>query len=186
MCGHPDKESLNYALAQAYISEAKKNNEVKFIHLRDLVFNYNLEYGYNKRTELEPDLLQAQEDILWADHLVWVFPTWWGSYPAVMKAFIDRVFLPGFAFKYHKDSPWWDKLLQNKTARIITSMHTPYWYYRLMFGAPSIKQLKKVTLEFCGVKKVETTVFSVSQNKKHDIPKDKWFQKVRELGKSGR
>ncbi|MEQ9303222.1 MAG: NAD(P)H-dependent oxidoreductase, partial [Marinoscillum sp.] len=104
ICGHPDSNSLNAAFAEHYSNEARQKFEVRTLNLRDLNFNYNLEYGYNKRTELEPDLLAAQQDIMWADHLVWFFPTWWGSYPAVMKAFLDRTMLPGFAFKYRENS----------------------------------------------------------------------------------
>lgn len=45
--------------------------------------------------ELEEDLVKAQELIRWADHLVFVYPIWWGTMPAVLKGFFDRVFLPG-------------------------------------------------------------------------------------------
>ena len=183
ICGHPDKNSLNYALAQAYQKEAEATHNVRFIHLRSLNFNYNLEHGYNKRTELEPDLLQAQQDILWANHLVWFYPTWWGSYPAVMKAFIDRTFLPGFAFKYKENSPWWNKYLSGKTGHIFTTMHTPYWYYKLIYRAPSIHSLRKITLQFCGIQKVKTTVFAQTHDKEH-LPKDPWFETVRKAAKA--
>ncbi len=79
-------------------------------------FNPNLQFGYQKRIELEPDLLGAWEKIKWADHLVWIHPVWWGGLPAITKGFIDRVFLPGFAFKYRENSVWWDRLLKGKTA----------------------------------------------------------------------
>lgn len=180
ICGHPDKNSLNSALAQTYRDELESRTSVRYIHLRDLEFNYNLEFGYNKRTELEPDLLQTQADIQWADHVTIFFPTWWGSYPAVLKAFFDRVLLPGYAFKYHTNSPFWDKLLKGKSARIVTTMHTPKWYYKIFYSSPSIKALKKVTLQFCGISKVKTTIFSSTQNNKHK-PKDAWFEKVKKL-----
>jgi len=50
-----------------------------------------LQFGYRKRTELEPDLQKAQESILQADLLVWIYPVWWGSVPALMMGDIDRV-----------------------------------------------------------------------------------------------
>ena len=185
LCGHPSKESLNYSIAKSYFEGAKKHHDVRFIQLRDLDFNYNLEHGYNKRTELEPDLLKAQKDILWADHIVWIHPVWWGSYPAVMKAFIDRVLLPGFAFKYRNNSAWWDKLLKGKTCRIITTLHTPSWYYKLFNSSPSINSLKKTTMEFCGVKKVKTTILSATHKTAH-LPKDSWIQKAYDLGFKGK
>lgn len=72
--GHPDKESYNFALAEAYKKGAISSGaEVKEIIIRELVFNPNLQFGYRKRTELEPDLLESQEKIKWADHLVWIY-----------------------------------------------------------------------------------------------------------------
>jgi len=129
--GHPDKESFNFAIADSYIMGATFSGaEVREINIRDLKFNPNLEFGYRKRTELEPDLLNAQESIKWADHLVWIYPVWWGSVPAIMKGFIDRVFLPGFAFSKKENSPWWDKHLTGKTARLICTLDQPSWYYK--------------------------------------------------------
>lgn len=182
ICGHPDKKSLNAQLANTYIESVSDTHNVKHLHLGDLQFNYNLEHGYNKRTELEPDLINAQDDIQWAHHIVWFFPTWWGSYPAVMKAFIDRVFLPGFAFKYREKSIWWDKYLKQKTAHIITTMHTPYWYYRLFYGKPSINSFKKVTLQFCGISKVKTTILSAPHTK--PTPAQKWIDRIKKMGQA--
>ncbi|MFT4568316.1 MAG: NAD(P)H dehydrogenase (quinone) [Saprospiraceae bacterium] len=98
--GHPDSESFNFGLAAAYKKGAiASGKEVQEIIIIELDFNPNLEFGYRKRTELESDLLRAQEQIKWADHIVWVYPVWLGSVPAIMKGFFDRVLLPGFVFK---------------------------------------------------------------------------------------
>ena len=91
--GHPNPESLNHALASAYVNGAQFSGaQVEYIVISELDFNPNLRYGYQQRTELEPDLLSAWEKIQWADHLVWVHPVWWGGIPAIMKGFIDRLF----------------------------------------------------------------------------------------------
>ncbi|MDD2797999.1 MAG: NAD(P)H-dependent oxidoreductase [Bacteroidales bacterium] len=151
--GHPNKDSFNAALAEAYKKGALASGaEVQEIVIADLKFNPNLSMGYKKRTEQEPDLVEAWAKIVWANHLVWVHPVWWGGLPAITKGFIDRVFLPGFAFQYRENSPWWDKLLKGKTAHIITTLDQPGWFYGLFFGKPSVNQLKKCTLQFCGVK----------------------------------
>jgi hypothetical protein len=56
--GHPNKESFNYGLSEAYKKGAEKSgNEVKEILVGELEFGPNLQYGYQKRTELEPDFL---------------------------------------------------------------------------------------------------------------------------------
>lgn len=98
--GHPDKESFNFALSESYKKGAEKSNAtIELINIRELDFNPNLEFGYRKKSELEPDLLDAQAKLKWADHVVWIYPVWWSSVPAIMKGFIDRILLPGFAFK---------------------------------------------------------------------------------------
>jgi len=163
--GHPNSESFNRAIADAYKMGALANGaEVKEINIHALDFDSNLQFGYKQVMPLETDLLTAMEAIKWANHLVWIHPVWWGGLPAKMKGFIDRTFLPGITFKYKKDSIWWDKLLKGKSARIITTMDQPGWYYSLFYGKPSINQLKKSTLQFCGVSPVKVTTIGPIRN----------------------
>ncbi|MCS4301228.1 NAD(P)H-dependent oxidoreductase [Chryseobacterium sp. BIGb0232] len=184
--GHPNKKSFNFGVAEAYKNGAiEAGAEIKEITIAELKFNPNLQFGYQKRMELEPDLLNAWEIIQWADHLVWVHPVWWGGLPALMKGFIDRLFLPGFAYKYRENSLWWDKLLAGKTAHIITTIDQPGWYYRLMYGRPSVNQLKKSTLEFCGIKPVKVTYLGIIRTSNEE-QRRKWLDKVAELGRKQR
>ena len=60
------------------------------MRLGDLRFDPVLREGYQQVQALEPDLLQAQANILWAEHLVLVYPIWWGGIPALLKGFFDR------------------------------------------------------------------------------------------------
>jgi len=180
--GHPDKESFNYALAEAYRKGATKSNaDVKVIRIGDLDFNPNLEFGYRKRSELEPDLLEAQEQLKWADHIVWIYPVWWGSLPAIMKGFLDRVLLPGFAFKKREGSVWWDKYFTGKTSRLICTMDQPTWYYRWINRAPSHHAMNKLTMNFIGVKSVKTTSIGPMRLSKEAF-REKWLKKIEELG----
>ncbi len=180
--GHPNKDSYCSALAEAYKEGiSAQHAEIKEIRISELNFEPNLKFGYQKRIELEPDLLQAQEKIKWADHLVWVHPVWWGGLPALLKGFIDRVFLPGFAFQYRENSVWWDKLLTGKTAHIITTLDQPGWYYALVYGKPSTNQLKRSTLKFCGIKPVKVTYVGIIKNSS-DEQRAKWLLKIKRLG----
>ncbi|QQT62777.1 NAD(P)H-dependent oxidoreductase [Sphingobacterium multivorum] len=180
--GHPNRESFNFGIANAYQEAAAASGAtVRTIHIIDLDFNPNLEFGYRKRTELEQDLLLAWEDILWADHLVWIHPVWWGGLPALMKGFIDRLFLPGRAFQYRENSLFWDKLLKGKSARIITTLDQPSWYYALVYGRPSVNQLKRSTLQFCGISSVKVTYIGIIKTS-DPIKRNKWLQKVQRLG----
>jgi putative NADPH-quinone reductase len=181
--GHPNAESYCYALHEAYKKGAlEQNTPIKEIRVKDLDFNVNLAFGYRKRTNLEPDLLEAQEKIKWAEHIVWIYPVWWGSYPAILKGFIDRVFLPGFAFQKRENSVWWDKYLTQKTARIISTLDQPNWYYRLIYKQPSYYALKKLTLNFIGIKKVKNTTIGPIRLSK-DSFRENWLQKIEKLGR---
>ena len=180
--GHPDKESFNFGLSESYKKGVEKSDaEIKEINIRELNFNPNLQFGYRKRTELEPDLLEAQDKLKWADHLVWIYPVWWGSVPAIMKGFLDRVLLPGFAFKKREGSLWWDKFLTGKTARIICTLDQPAWYYRWFYGGPSHRAMKMLTMHFIGIKKVRITTIGPIRLSKESF-RAKWLKRVERLG----
>ncbi|NER17545.1 NAD(P)H-dependent oxidoreductase [Spongiivirga citrea] len=184
--GHPDKESFNYGLSDAYKNGAEKSGaEIREINICELDFNPNLQFGYRKRTELEPDLLKAQENLKWADHIVWVYPVWWGSVPAIMKGFLDRVLLPGFAFKKREGSVWWDKYFKGKTSRLICTMDQPTWYYRLINRSPSHSAMKKLTMNFIGVKSVKITSIGPLRLSKEEWRK-KWLKKVERIGEQNK
>lgn len=180
--GHPNPSSFNFAIADSYLKGAIASGaQVETITIASLKFNPNLQFGYQKRTELEPDLLESWDKIKKADHLVWIHPVWFGGLPAITKGFIDRLFLPGMAFQYRQNSVWWDKLLKGKTAHIITTLDQPSWYYRFFYGRPSVNQLKKSTLEFCGVKPVKVTYIGIIKGS-DNAQKEKWLKKVYDFG----
>jgi len=184
--GHPDKESFNYVLSEAYKKGANTANAViKEINIRELEFNPNLQYGYRMRTELEPDLVDSQEKLKWADHIVWFYPIWWGSLPAIMKGFLDRVLLPGFAFKKRDGSIWWDKYFIGKTSRIICTMDQPTWFYRIINRCPSHYAMKKLTLNFIGVKSVKMTAIGPLRLSKEKF-RYQWIKKVEKLGEQNK
>lgn len=180
--GNPISGSFCDALAKAYKKGAlNAHAEVRQINIRDIEFNLNLASGYKNEVELEPGLIESQSLIQWAHHLVFVYPTWWGTMPALLKGFIDRVFLPGFAFQYRKDSVWWDKLLKGKSARIIATMDTPPWYYRLFYGRPGHNAMKKSTLEFSGVKPVKISSIGPVKHSK-ESKRETWLNNMQKLG----
>ena len=180
--GHPNSESFNFAITDSYQKGVlASGTQVETITIANLNFSPNLKFGYQKRTELEPDLLESWEKIQKADHLVWIHPVWWGGLPAMTKGFIDRLFLPGMAFQYRENSVWWDKLLKGKTAHIITTLDQPGWYYRLFYARPSVNQLKKSTLQFCGVKPVKVSYIGIIKGS-DESQRKKWLDKVYDFG----
>ena len=160
--GHPFAESLGEALATSYQAGADvAGAETRLLRLKDLDFDPILRRADQA---LEPDLVAAQEAIRWSDHLVFVYPTWWTNLPALLKGFIDRTFQTGFAFRYRKDSPFPEKLLSGRTARLLITMDAPSFWDRWVTGRPQTHALRRGTLKFCGVSPVAVREFHQVRN----------------------
>lgn len=182
---NPDPESFGRALSTAYADAARTaGHEVRDIVLSNLTFDPVLHHGYRVIQPLEPDLDWAQEDIKWAEHLVFVYPTWWGSTPALLKGFLDRAFLPGWAFKYHDGGRSWDRLLAGRSARLIVTMDAPGFYDRLMYRASSRRSVSHAVLRFCGVRPCRITTFAGVKTSK-PARREAWLGRVRSLGAEG-
>ncbi len=179
--GFPYTEKYPFYLHETYRNAASETGaEIKEIYLKDLTFNLNLEFGYHPLSKPEPDISVSQEQIKWADHLVWIYPTWWGTYPALVKGFIDRVFLPGFAFKFNWKGEK-EEFLRGKSARLIVTMDTPVWKYKFNLKQPGHESMRRSILEFCGIKPVRFTTIGPLRRLSDD-QKEKWIARVRELG----
>jgi putative NADPH-quinone reductase len=179
--GHPAGDSFCGALAERYRQAATAaGHEVQLLRLGELAFDPLLHRGYAGAQPLEPDLLAAQEHIRWAQHLVFVFPVWWGGVPALLKGFLDRVLLPGFAFRYRKGSPFPEKLLKGRTAHLLVTMDTPPWYYRWFQRMPALHQMRRTTLAFCGIRSLRTQVYGPLLNASAQR-RESWLGKVEAL-----
>ncbi len=89
--GHPRSDSFCGALAQTYAEGARAAGvTVERLDLVDLAFDPSVRCPAPEDQNLEPDLLRAQSLLRWADHLVFVYPAWWGTFPALLKGFLDR------------------------------------------------------------------------------------------------
>lgn len=163
--GTPLAGTLNHALARAYIDAARAGNaEVDVIDLAvDSVPSHPVQRGTLRMPRDENDLALGSvvEDYITrveaADHLVFFFPQWWGTTPAALKAWIDAVFVSGFAYQYAAKGRGWVKLLAGRTARIVMTMDSPGVWNRLMYRDAAIAAMKNATLWFCGVKTIGVT-----------------------------
>ncbi|MGI4992037.1 NAD(P)H-dependent oxidoreductase [Halobacteriovorax sp. GFR7] len=163
--GHSDPTSLTYSLAKSYLeAQEAKGNHVSFIDLSEIEFNPILEKGYKEIIPLEEVLLSAQASLKEANHIAIFYPTWWGSLPAKLKGFFDRVFLPGFAFKFEQGQSFQTKLLNGKTAIIVTTMDTPPFFYKYIQGNLGPKLLKSLILGFSGIKTKQTILVGPVRN----------------------
>lgn len=161
LLGHPRVVSYSGELARSYVHGARRAGaNVKYVKLADLHFDATGAHDYRGAPPLERDLKHMQQLIMWAEHIVFVYPTWWGGPPALLKGFLDRIITPGFAFKYRADGWGWHKYLKGRSARLITTMGGPWLLNHFVYGAPGIKMLKWATLWFTGIWPVRVTEFT--------------------------
>ncbi|WP_241461030.1 NAD(P)H-dependent oxidoreductase [Shewanella mangrovi] len=180
--GNPKQQSYCAELAKRYVDASSDVHQVQLISLSRLQFEADLSDGYDQPQALESPLIDVQQALLWAEHVVIVLPVWWGGMPAKLKGLIDRTFLPGFAFKYRENHPIPEKLLQGRTADIILTMDTPPFYYRWFQGNPVFKQLKYTILKFSGFSRVSATYIGPVRGAT-DKQKAKWVEQVGRLAK---
>jgi len=186
--GHPDTHAphFGHALAAEYEGAAKESgHEVRTIDVARL--DFPLLRSAREWQEGSPceAIREAQKTITWADHLVVVFPLWLGDMPALLKAFLEQAFRPGFAIATEGPGRAWKRLLKGKSARIVVTMGMPAFFYRVYFRAHSVKSLKRNILEFSGVSPVRATYVGMVEGKKpggHHL----WLAKMRALGRRAR
>ena len=180
--GHPRKNSFSGALANSFKKGALlAGMNVKQLILADLDFNPNVTVVSHKLQTLEDDISLGQELIDWADHLVFVYPTWWGTMPALLKGFLDRTLTRGFAFEEIEENQTWKKLLKGKSAQLITTMDTPSWVYRWIYRSPGKNAMGQATLGFCGISPVKSLSFSPIKYV-DDAQRKNWLDKANQEG----
>jgi len=177
------------SLAYASFENIKKGletagHEIKTLDLYEENFNPVLVFNEKKRRrDLQHDAETQvyRETILWADHLIFVFPIWWSGMPAILKGFIDRVFAKGFAYEYDSNSKM-KGLLKGKTAWVVTHYDAPGIVRFVPFLVHDYGVvLKNQVLKSCGFKKVKLYSLAslvVSTPEK----RSKWLKKLYELG----
>lgn len=171
-------------IVQAVSVRFSRVPETNDIALRqDGEFDVNLADGYKagETMQLEEDLVAALQLILWADHVVLAYPNWWGFMPAVTKGFIDRVFLPGFAFKHQSGKLFPEKLLKGKSIRLMVTMDTPKLWFYLIYRASQYQILKDIVFGYVGFDPIRFTTFGFIRKSTPEL-RAAWLTKVERMG----
>jgi len=180
--GHPRRGSFSEALADAYFEGAAAAGvNITKLTLANLSFNPNVTHISPCDQLFEDDIKQSQGLIKWAHHIVFVYPTWWGTMPALLKGFIDRVFTADFAFEDIEGGTGYAPLLRGKTAQIITTMDTPKWVYRFIYRSPGHNAVRRATLQFCGFDMAPTISFGPVKNSTKAV-REYWLIKTKNEG----
>ncbi|ELY36619.1 NAD(P)H-dependent oxidoreductase [Natronorubrum tibetense] len=184
--GHPRTESFCGALADAYREGAEEAGvEVRSLAVADLEFDPDVRAESPTDQHLEDDLRAAQRLIGWADHLAFVYPNWWGTMPARLKGFFDRVFEPGFAFAEYDEGEGAGhaELLDDKTAELLVTMDMPPWVYRWIYRQPGTNAVKRATLGYAGVRTTRVTELGPIESSTLE-EREGWLERARERGRT--
>jgi glutathione-regulated potassium-efflux system ancillary protein KefG len=107
--GHPD---LSASRVSSTILQRLEEQRVTLHRLSDIHRNYQFD-------------IPAEQDLLVRhDRIVFLFPLYWYSSPAIMKKWIDDVFTPGFAYARNGNK------LQGKEFLVVTTVGAPETGYR--------------------------------------------------------
>ena len=185
--GHPDGQHhhLCTAFAEAYIEAASSaGHEIRRIDLAGFRFPMLRSQREFENGDIPEELEVAVQDITWAEHLVFVFPLWLGTMPALVKAFLEQVMRPGIAFEYGTDGVSTRTLLGGRTARLIVTMGMPSIVYRLWFMNHGIAAFRRGILNFVGIKPVRESLFGMVGNAS-EAKRSNWLNQVKQLGRQG-
>lgn len=138
---HPyDGSFCNAILKSVTNGLTRANHQIDLIHLDKDNFNPVMTEGdlkaFRDKNPIDTKVIEYNNKIKNADHLVFIFPIWWELMPAMTKGFVDKVIFPGVAYDYTNASntrmkPLWENI---KGVTMITTMNTPNYLYWLIFG----------------------------------------------------
>jgi len=184
--GHPDSkpERLCRALADAYAEGARSaGHQVRLIDVATLDFPILRTMDDFAERPLPVTLEDAARAIRDAEHIVFVFPLWLGTMPALLKAFLEQVMRPGVAFAYPEAGKggFARTLLKGRSARVVVTMGMPAFFYRLWYLGHGVAGMRRNILNFVGISPVRETFFG-SVEGAGDAGRRKWIAEMRALG----
>jgi len=183
LLGHPrGAGSLCGALADAYVRGARAAGwRVRLIDVSRLDFDADVRLPSPRAQALEPDLEQVRDALAAARHIVFVYPNWWGTMPARLKGLLDRVLVPGWAFRESTGGTGFEGLLGGRSAEILTTMDTPDLVYRWLYRAPGQRAMAQATLGFCGIEVIRSTRFGMVKSST-PAERGRWVEQAHSLG----
>lgn len=186
--GHPDPkdERFVHGLAAAYRDGAEHGSHaVQMIRVADLQFPVLRSQEDYERGEPTEAVRRCQDAMNWATHVVILYPLWLGSMPALVKALLEQMLRPGFAFSTLQQGRWPVKLLSGKTARIVVTMGMPAFIYRWYYRAHSVRSLQRNILKFVGFRRVRTTLIG-GIGALSGAARSRWIHELRTLGREAK
>jgi NAD(P)H dehydrogenase (quinone) len=172
---HPSNDSLCAEVARAYAAASR----AEVVNVHHLEFDWD---GDPRKVDEKADaILEMQTRIHRAKHVAFVYPMWWGTAPASLKAFIDHAFSPGFAFQYVEGKPMPLRLLKGRSARIFMTLDAPKLWHWLVYRGSGTSWLKWASLWFSGFKVLGTLEMNGVRTST-EAKRKAWISQARRLG----
>jgi putative NADPH-quinone reductase len=185
--GHPDPAEARFcrALAHSYAEGAREaGHEVRSIDVAHLDFPLVRSREDFESGDVPIAIRNAQDWILWSNHLVVVYPLWQGTLPALLKGFFEQTFRYGFAMgKGTTRMP--ARLLKGRSARVIVTMGMPAAVYRVFFGAHGLKSLVGGVLKLAGITPVRASLIGLVEQRSAKY-RTGWLEEMRALGQAAK
>ncbi|MBW8298809.1 MAG: NAD(P)H-dependent oxidoreductase [Hydrogenophaga sp.] len=181
--GHPDPSEPHFchALADAYATGAAgAGHTVARLELAAIDFPLLHSQKEQEGGPVPAGIAAAQAEIKAADHLVLVFPLWLGGMPGLVKAFFEQALRPGFAYSSEL-GPFKGALLKGRSLRIVITMGMPAWFYRLVYGAHSLKAMKVGIFAFVGFKPIRASLIGNVAGT-NGRGRERWIASMKALG----
>jgi NAD(P)H dehydrogenase (quinone) len=163
---HPDKDSLNFAIAKCCLETLEANGHTVFFHdLYAEKFDALLPAHEIQRTTALPIEVEKHcDEISSADGIIIVHPNWWGTPPAILKGWIDRVFRPGVAYEFIEGDSGEGTpvgLLKAKSALVFNTSNTESEREKNVFKDPLETIWKNCIFDLCGVHDFYRRMFNI-------------------------
>lgn len=163
---HPATKGHNATILKNVQKQLKKRKEsFMLLDLYKMGYDPVLHENEHSKKVISYENQQIQRAVTDVKQLIFIYPIWWGSMPAILKGFFDKIFTAQFAYKYKKlpFSIFGMKakpigLLNGKKAAVFITTGSLSWTQRLFMRNVYRYTAKKLILGFCGIK---TKVYSV-------------------------
>ena len=107
--------------------------------------------SYYQPAYAEEEVAPLVRQLRQADGIIFCFPHWWFSMPAMLKGYFDRVWAPGTAFTHDLNGERIKPLLTNiKLFGVVTTYGSPWWLTRIVMQDPGRKVLFRALKPMCG------------------------------------
>jgi len=152
---HPLTDSFNHALFRVIVDQLQQRHQVIATDLYRERFSPVMTEA-ERRSYYQPsyagdEVAPLIQQLRQADGIIFCFPHWWFSMPAMLKGYFDRVWAPGTAFTHDLDGGRIKPLLTNiKLFGVVTTYGSPWWITRIVMQDPGRKVLFRALKPMCG------------------------------------